>query len=78
MFWLRPSRRIEKAFYKVPLPTQEPEFIKAVGSLSVTLTGLAIKQYLTCLLVEHSHAVDIYSCREAAQAAAGHREGAPS
>ena len=64
MFWLRPSRRIEKAFYKVPLPTHEREFIKAVGSLSVPLTGLAIKQYLTYLLVEHSHAVDLYSCRE--------------
>ena len=64
MFWLRPSRRIEKAFYKVPLPVHEREFIKAVGSLSVPLTGLAIKQYLTYLLVEHSHSVDVYSCRE--------------
>lgn len=64
MFWLRPSRRIEKAFYKVPLQVHEREFIKAVGSLSVPLTGLAIKQYLTYLLVEHSHAVDVYSCRE--------------
>jgi hypothetical protein len=28
------------------------------------LTGLAIKQYLTYVLVEHSHQVDVYSCRE--------------
>ena len=64
MFWLRPSRRIEHAFFKIPLPLHEREFTKAVGTLSVPLTGLAIKQYLTYVLVEHSHHVDIYSCRE--------------
>ena len=63
-FWLMPSRRIEKAFFKVPLPVHEREFTKAVGTLSLPLTGLAIKQYLTYLLVEHSHQVDLYSCRE--------------
>ena len=61
---LRPSRRIEKSFFKVPLASHEREFTKAVGSLSIPLTGLAIKQYLTYLLVEHSHSVDIYACRE--------------
>ena len=64
MTYLQPSRRIEKAFFRVPLQVHEREFIKAAGSLSLPLTGLAIKQYLTYLLVEHSHAVDLYSCRE--------------
>jgi len=64
MFWLMPSRRIESAFFRVPLPVHEREFTKAVGTLALPLTGLAIKQYLTYLLVEHSHQVDIYSCRE--------------
>ena len=63
-FWLQPSRRIEKAFFRVPLPVHEREFIKAAGSLSVPLTGLNIKQYLTYLLVEHSYAINLYSCRE--------------
>jgi len=48
----------------VPLTAHEREFTKAVGSLSIPLTGLAIKQYLTYLLVEHSHSVDVYACRE--------------
>ena len=68
MDWFRSlilkGRRIENAFFKMPLPVHEREFIKAVGSLSVPLTGLAIKQYLTYLLVEHSHQVDVYCCRE--------------
>ena len=59
-----PSRRIEKAFFAAPLPVHEREFIKAVGTLAMPLTGLAIKQYLTYLLVEHSHQVDVYTCRE--------------
>jgi hypothetical protein len=64
LFWAMPSRRIESAFFKVPLPVHEREYTKAVGALSIPLNGLAIKQYLTYLLVEHSHQVDIYSCRE--------------
>ena len=64
LFWLMPSRRIEKAFFAAPLPVHEREFIKAVGTLAMPLTGLAIKQYLTYLLVEHSHQVDVYTCRE--------------
>ena len=59
-----PSRRIDTSFFKVPLPVHEREYTKAAGSLAVPLTGLAIKQYLTYLLVEHSHQVDVYSCRE--------------
>ncbi len=66
--WIRSlilkGRRIENAFFKMPLPVHEREFIKAVGSLSVPLTGLAIKQYLTYLFVEHHHQVDVYCCRE--------------
>ena len=64
LWFLMPSRRIESAFFKVPLPVHEREYVKAVGALAVPLTGLAIKQYLTYLLVEHHHQVDIYSCRE--------------
>ena len=64
LFWLMPSRRIEKAFFAASLPVHEREFIKAVGTLAMPLTGLAIKQYLTYLLVEHSHQVDVYTCRE--------------
>jgi len=64
LFWLLPSHRIESAFFRVELPAHEREFKKAAGSLSVPLTGLAIKQYLTYVLVEHSHTVDVYSCRE--------------
>jgi hypothetical protein len=52
------------AFFRVPLAVHEREFVKASGSLSVPLTGLNIKQYLTYLLVEHSHAINLYSCRE--------------
>ena len=52
------------AFFRVPLAVHEREFVKASGSLSVPLTGLNIKQYLTYLLVEHSHAINVYSCRE--------------
>ncbi len=63
-FWIFPSRRMEHAFFKKPLHVHEHEFTKAVGTLSVPLTGLAIKQYLTYVLVEHSHQVDVYSCRE--------------
>ena len=63
-FYLNSSRRIERTFFKVPLAAHEREFSKAVGALTVPLTGLAIKQYLTYLLVEHSHAVDVYACRE--------------
>ena len=55
LFWLMPSRRIEKAFFAASLPVHEREFIKAVGTLAMPLTGLAIKQYLAYLLVEHSH-----------------------
>jgi hypothetical protein len=62
--WLFPSRRIETAYFRIELPAHEREFKKAVGSLSVPLSGLAIKQYLTYVLVEHSHNVDVYSCRE--------------
>ena len=64
LFWLMPSHRIEAAFFRVTLPVHEREFKKAVGSLSVPLTGMAIKQYLTYVLVEHSFNVDVYSCRE--------------
>ena len=64
MAMIFPSRRIEAAFFRVPLPVHEREFQKAVGTLGVPLTGLAIKQYLTYLLVEHSHQVDVYACRE--------------
>ena len=64
LFWLLPSRRIEKAFFGAPLPVHEREFTKAVGALATPLTGLAIKQYLTYLLVEHTHQVDVYTCRE--------------
>ena len=64
LWFISPSRRIESAFFKVSLPVHEREFTKAVGTLAVPLTGLAIKQYLTYLLVEHQHQVDVYSCRE--------------
>jgi len=64
MFWIMPSRRIEHHFFRVPLQVHEREFTKAVGTLALPLTGLAIKQYLTYLLVEHSHQVDLYRCRE--------------
>lgn len=37
---LFPSRRIEAAFFRVPLPVHEREFQKAVGTLAVPLTGL--------------------------------------
>jgi hypothetical protein len=63
-FWVFPSRRIEHSFFKAPLNVHEREFTKVVGTLSVPLTGLAIKQYLTYILVEHSHQVDVHSCRE--------------
>lgn len=64
LWYMNPKRRIETSFFKVPLQVHEREFTKAVGSLSVPLTGLNIKQYLTYLLVEHSYQVDVYSCRE--------------
>ena len=59
-----PGRSIDKAFFQVPLPIHEREFTKAVGTLAVPLTGLAIKQYLTYLLVEHNYQINVYSCRE--------------
>jgi len=59
-----PSRSIEKAFFRVPLHVHEREFTKAVGTLAKPMTGLQIKQYLTYLLVEHSHQVDVYCARE--------------
>ena len=63
-FWIFPCRRIEHAFFKNLLNVNEHEFTKAVGTLSVPLTGLAMKQYLTYVLVEHSHQVHVYNCQE--------------
>ena len=61
---LLPSRSIETTFFQVPLSVHEREYVKAVGSLGAPLTGLAIKQYLTYVLIEHSHQIDLYSVRE--------------
>ena len=64
MFLTKSSRKIEKEFFALHLPAHEVAFTKAVGTLSLPLTGLSIKQFLTYLLVEHSYSIDLYSCRE--------------